>query len=33
MKNSTETTPTDGPLKDSLKGQMQIEPKTCSGSK
>jgi len=38
MKNSTSATPTDGPLKSSLEGQMQIEPnmsstksmKTCS---
>jgi hypothetical protein len=27
MKNSTNQTPTDGPLKEALEGQMQIEPK------
>ena len=27
MKNSTTKTPTDGPLKEALEGQMQIEPK------
>lgn len=27
MKNETKATPTDGPLKSSLEGQMQIEPK------
>ena len=30
MKNSTSATPTDGPLKSSLEGQMQIEPKFTS---
>lgn len=30
MKNSTNVTPTDGPLKSSLEGQMQIEPKQTS---
>lgn len=30
MKNSTSATPTDGPLKSSLEGQMQIEPKMVS---
>jgi hypothetical protein len=32
MKNSTTATPTDGPLKDSLSGQMQIEPKMSKTS-
>jgi len=30
MKNSTSATPTDGPLKSSIEGQMQIEPKMTS---
>jgi hypothetical protein len=32
MKNATSQTPTDGPLKDSLTGQMQIEPKMTKTS-
>lgn len=30
MINSTGKTPTEGPLKSSLEGQMQIEPKMTS---
>lgn len=30
MINSTVKTPTEGPLKSSLEGQMQIEPKMTS---
>jgi hypothetical protein len=30
MKNGTSATPTEGPLKSSLEGQMQIEPKMTS---